>query len=133
MEVSAVVCPMCDAPVDTDETLAAHLASEHGLVDDPGTTTSVLAVGHVPAWLDTATRPLSATVAVAHRATPAAADPGTEPEAEAGATAATFAGPTPSRHVYDPSVDDARWRPVVIGVGGLVLLVFTVVALLLGA
>jgi hypothetical protein len=31
--------------------------------------------------------------------------------------------------VHDPDADDARWRPIAIGFGGLVLLVLAVVAL----
>jgi hypothetical protein len=34
--------------------------------------------------------------------------------------------------MHDPEADDARWRPIAIGVGGLVILILAIVALSIG-
>jgi hypothetical protein len=96
-------CPLCDDVVDGDDTLRAHLAATHGLRDDPGT------VSHVSDLADLS---------------PAAA------MVEAAPALAGAAGPqVPLARVYDPSVDDARWRPVVLAVGGLLLVLATLLAM----
>lgn len=93
------VCPLCDAPVDGDDALRAHLAAVHDLRDDPGTTSQL---AHLETLIP-ATRGATAVAA--------------EPVAP------------PVLRVYDPRADDERWRPIVLGVGGLLLLVLAVVAM----
>lgn len=34
--------------------------------------------------------------------------------------------------MHDPDADDERWRPIVIGVGGIVILILAIVALSIG-
>jgi hypothetical protein len=97
-------CPLCDAPVDDDAALRAHLADAHDLRDDPGTETRV---GDVVA-------PFYA---------------GPAGGREDGGLLAEAPVVLPTRHVHDPDADDARWRPITIGVGGILLLVLAAVAL----
>lgn len=99
-------CLLCDAPVDDDEVLRSHLAAEHGLQDDPGTE-SHLADLEQP-FFD----PAGGTAA-------------------GGGSPLAMGGPAapPANHVHDPAEDDERWRPVTIGIGGLILLVLAVVAI----
>jgi hypothetical protein len=86
-------CPLCNETVDGDDTLREHLAAVHELVDDPGKTTRLHDLD-----LDVVLQqpdPVSAPAVVV------------EP---------------PSLRVYEPDADDDRWRPLVVGVGGVVLL-----------
>jgi hypothetical protein len=96
-------CPLCDERVDSDERLRAHLSSVHDLEDDPGTTTQV------------ETLDMFVPIPTAAELADAAAAPH-----------------VPSQRVYDPAADDERWRPIVIGVGGILLLVVAAIAVFLG-
>ncbi len=42
------------------------------------------------------------------------------------------AAPAPTLRVHDPYADDARWQPIAIGLGGVLLLILAVVAISLG-
>jgi hypothetical protein len=95
-------CPLCSAPVVDDGALAEHLALVHDLVDDPGTSTHL-------ADLDEHNQARAAG-GPRHRSGPPLP-------------------PSASLRVYDPGGDDARWRYLVLGVGGLLLLLATAYAL----
>lgn len=103
-------CPLCDEPFEGDDDLRAHLSAAHDLQDDPGTVSTTDAVTH-----------------------PFLAGPPPDPAAAASPSAAASGsidvGDVPRLRVYDPSADDDRWRPVVLGVGGLLVLLFAVFAI----
>jgi hypothetical protein len=99
-------CLLCDAPVVDDEDLREHLASVHDLRDDPGTQSQVA---------DLQSRYLDRLAESGERAAPGPALGGLPVP--------------PASHVHDPRVDDERWRPVTIGIGGLLVLVLAAVAL----
>lgn len=88
---------MCGAPVGDDGALAEHLALVHDLVDDPGAATRL-------ADLDDH-----------DQARPSTGRSGSGPPLP----------PTASLRVHDPGGDDERWRALVLGVGGLLLLLAT--------
>jgi len=94
-------CPLCEVVVDGDDTLRAHLAASHGLRDDPGTVTHVSDLA--------ALSPVTPVAAPVVRAAVAAHLP-------------------PGARVYDPAADDERWRPVVLLVTGLLLVLATLLA-----
>lgn len=98
-------CPLCEAHVDDDDDLRRHLAVVHQLEDDPGTTTYLGALDVVLAVDDR-------TWAETH---------GSRPVAE------------PSLRIYDPEAEDDRWRPIVLGFGGVLLLALVALALSFGA
>jgi hypothetical protein len=92
--VASARCPLCDAPVHGDESLREHLAGAHDLVDDPGKTTRLHDLD-VEMFLP---------------------PPVSTPRGEA------LTIEPPSLRVYEPDHDDERWKPFVVGVGGVVLL-----------
>lgn len=102
-------CPLCGATFDDDGAYTAHLADEHGLVDDEGTETTLehaLVVSGIAGDL-------------------ALADEAAAAAAASKAEVAGAAEPTlhPSR-IYDPTQDDHRYRPLAIGLAGVLLLAF---------
>lgn len=98
-------CPLCSAPVDDDGALAEHLALVHALLDDPGSSTRL-------SDLDEHERDRPA-ASPRHRAGP-------------------LLPPTASLRVHDPGGDDARWRALVLAVGGVLVLLAAVYAVSLG-
>lgn len=96
--MTSPACPLCAAPVDGDDTLRVHLDVEHDLRDDPGARTSVSDL------VDLFILPI-------------------EPEPGAAATTP----PEPELRLHDPYAGDERYKPVVLGVGGILLLLLAVI------
>src|SRR5262245_6673095 len=110
-----MACPLCAKACEDQAELNGHLGAAHALYDDEGASTEA----------SLAARALAARAAVEAEARETEpADPpllGSDAETE-------FIDGIPASRVYDPRVDDARWRPVAIAAA--VLLVAGLVALL---
>lgn len=102
MTDSGVPCPLCEDRFLTDDAYVSHLADTHGLHDDAGTNTTL------------------------EQAVVAAAEGGIVRvvPSEDQVPVRSAAPPMPQiagNRVYDPHADDERFRPMSVGIAGIVI------------
>jgi hypothetical protein len=93
---------MCARSIDSDDELRLHLASSHGLEDDEGVTTTINDLR-----------------AIVFESTASSGSEGVDGPARA----------TEPR-IYDQSVEDEIWKPISLGIGGVLLALLIVIVLL---
>ena len=114
MDGFAVRCPLCSRVLQDDHGYAAHLADQHGLTDDDGTETTIeqaVVTSHGSAAVPTEQEP----------------EPATSVPTGPRGMVVDLASVSADR-IFDPDHDDARWRVLVIGLAGIVLLALVIVS-----
>lgn len=120
MDGFAVCCPLCSRVFEDDGGYAAHLADQHGLTDDDGTATTLeQAFVSSGGWAAVAVAPPPGAEAVVVEAA-------AEPRPRVLDLSSVEQG-----RFFDPDHDDDRWRVLVIGITGIVLLALVVASGLL--